>query len=239
MLHILLIIVFIVIILYSSSKKDDKTKEKKGEEGEREVINVIGDTIEGEQYVLNNIILENNGKTSQIDHIVINSKGIFVIETKNYSGKVYGFENQHEWTQYVGNIESKIYNPIKQNLTHVYNVKKVVGKMLVHSYVVFVQNNTEHIIAKNVIPLSVLKNILEYGDDVLSIEEMRYAYEELLLSDAGISSEEHILNVKAQQYNLKHGICPRCGAQLVLRNGKHGEFWGCSNYSKCNFIKKD
>lgn len=32
-------------------------------------------------------------------------------------------------------------------------------------------------------------------------------------------------------------ICPRCGAQLVLRNGKRGEFYGCSSFPKCRFTK--
>ena len=27
--------------------------------------------------------------------------------------------------------------------------------------------------------------------------------------------------------------CPRCGSALTKRNGKNGEFWGCTNYPKC------
>ena len=33
-------------------------------------------------------------------------------------------------------------------------------------------------------------------------------------------------------------ICPKCGNELVERNGKYGKFIGCSNYPKCKYIKK-
>ena len=32
--------------------------------------------------------------------------------------------------------------------------------------------------------------------------------------------------------------CPKCGAPLVMRHGKFGDFVGCSNYPKCNYIEK-
>lgn len=32
--------------------------------------------------------------------------------------------------------------------------------------------------------------------------------------------------------------CPYCGKPLVLRNGKYGQFWGCSAYPKCRFTRK-
>ena len=33
--------------------------------------------------------------------------------------------------------------------------------------------------------------------------------------------------------------CPRCGAPMLLRNGKNGAFWGCSNYPECRFTADD
>ena len=44
-----------------------------------------------------------DGKSSQIDHILLNSHGIFVIETKNYKGVVYGSEGKNYWRQYLKN----------------------------------------------------------------------------------------------------------------------------------------
>ena len=234
-LIIIPIILFIILAVYL------KRPETRGKRGENRVKCIIGETIENEQYVINDLIVSNNGNTTQIDHIVINPRGVFVIETKNYSGEIYGSENQREWTQVLayGNVKNKLYNPLKQNATHVYNVKRIVGNLPIHSLVVFVQNNTYHIDANNVIPLSELKRTLSSGVSVLTVRQMETAYSLLLASKTEISTKEHVENIKEQQWNVEHGICPRCGGKLVLRKGKYGEFWGCSNYPKCRFIKKD
>lgn len=217
-----------------------KRPQTRGKRGENKVGRIIGNTVENEQYVINDLIIANDGKTSQIDHVVINQRGVYVIETKNYSGEIYGSENQREWTQVLayGNVKNKLYNPLKQNATHVYHVKKIIGQLPVYSVVVFVQNNTHHIQSNNVIPLSALKDTLRYGVNVLSVKQMKTAYEALLESRAEITIKEHIHNIREQQSNLKRGICPRCGGNLVLRNGKYRDFWGCSNYPNCKFSKK-
>ena len=232
------IIIFVLFAILITHLKHPSTR---GKRGENRVSWEIGGTFENEQYVINDLILMRDGKSSQIDHIVINPRGIFVIETKNYSGEIYGSESEREWTQVLqyGKVKNKFYNPIKQNATHVYNVKQIVGELPIHSLVVFVQNNTYHIEADNVIPLSSLRAALQSGETVLTMEQMKTAYNLLLSNKSGISTKQHVMNIRTQQRNLKRGICPRCGGNLVLRNGKYGEFWGCSNYPKCKFIKKD
>ena len=40
------------------------------------------------------------------------------------------------------------------------------------------------------------------------------------------------------KFNLDKMVCPECGSNLVKRNGKFGEFYGCSNYPKCKYTKK-
>lgn len=212
----------------------------RGKRGEELVKWEIGADIENEQYTINNLILLHDGKSSQIDHVVINPRGIFVIETKNYSGDIYGFENQLEWTQVLskGRAKNRFYNPIKQNATHVYNVKRIVGNLPVRSLVVFVQNNTCHIEARNVIPLSKLKSALSRGKNVLTVDQIKTAYHLLLQNRASISNQEHVQNIKEQQRKIEEGICPRCAGRLVLRKGKYGEFLGCSNYPNCRFTKK-
>ena len=95
-----------------------KTPKGRGWFGELCVKMVIGKNKPGVKYVLNDLELRiSDEKTSQIDHILINKKGIFVIETKNYSGRIYGQENQLEWTQVLnyGKVKNKLYNPVKQN----------------------------------------------------------------------------------------------------------------------------
>lgn len=41
-------------------------------------------------------------------------------------------------------------------------------------------------------------------------------------------------HTKRWQNSANAQICPKCGGKMVLRNGKYGEFYGCSNYPKCN-----
>lgn len=52
--------------------------------------------------------------------------------------------------------------------------------------------------------------------------------------------KRHKYNAKTQQYKsrnlISQGICPRYGGQLILRQGKFGSFYGCSNFPKCKFI---
>ena len=54
---------------------------------------------------------------------------------------------------------------------------------------------------------------------------------------------EHFEEVKSVMYKepLKTTgeKCPLCGSDLVIRNGKHGEFIGCSNYPACHYVKKE
>jgi len=47
------------------------------------------------------------------------------------------------------------------------------------------------------------------------------------LLEAGIIQKEEIITP-----------CEKCGGKLIKRNGKYGEFMGCSNYPKCTFSKK-
>lgn len=233
------IIIILILIYFEKTKRYLKTSEIRGIRGENKVKYIIGETIENEQYIINDLIIANNESSTQIDHIVINTRGIFVIETKNYSGNIFGSENDQQWTQVLshGKVKQKFYNPLKQNATHVHNVRKLVGQLPIRSLVVFVQNNTRNINANNVIPLLELKQTLQNGENVLSAQQMKTAYDLLLASKVIITTQEHIHNIKEKQHNLDLNICPRCGKQLVVRNSKYGKFLGCSNYPKCKFKK--
>ena len=50
---------------------------------------------------------------------------------------------------------------------------------------------------------------------------------------------KHVNEIKEAKYvkkqKEKSGMCPKCGGTLVLRNGKYGKFYGCSNYPKCRY----
>lgn len=57
--------------------------------------------------------------TSQIDHLIISEYGIFVIETKNMAGWIYGSEHDQKWMQVLYRYKKRFPNPIRQNYSHV------------------------------------------------------------------------------------------------------------------------
>lgn len=103
------------------------------------------------EYALNKIddynnVLQNlylplpNGKTTEIDLIMIHTKGIFVFESKNYSGWIFGSDNQKYWTQCFPNKQKyKFYNPIMQNNTHINALIREtgIGKENFFSFIIF------------------------------------------------------------------------------------------------------
>jgi hypothetical protein len=102
-------------------------KGKRGEKRVGKILERLAEKYNG--YVINDIIIPNgNGGTSQIDHILLSRFGIVVVETKNYSGRLYGSASQQYWTQVLayGNTKNKLYNPLLQNKTHIYNLKQIV-----------------------------------------------------------------------------------------------------------------
>ena len=191
--------------------------------------------------VINNLTFHvNDRKTCQIDHILVCNKGIFVIETKNYIGRIYGDDNSREWVQVLqyGKIKNKLYSPVKQNITHVYELSTKLGLKNVFNCVVFANDNISYIKSDYVFTR---RGIIKYikslptvysHDDVVSISEK--------ISDLNeeISNREHVRNIKNMKKDIDSNICPRCGSSLVLRKGLGKKFYGCSNYPKCKFTMK-
>lgn len=83
-MYYLIIIIVIMIFLNANSSKI------KGNKGEKYVNSILKEIPDSK--VLKDILLKSEFGTSQIDNILINSKGIFVIQTKNYSGWIFESE---------------------------------------------------------------------------------------------------------------------------------------------------
>ena len=96
-----------------------------------------------ENYILLNDCTLPDGEqgTTQIDHILISPYGVFVIETKNYKGWIFGGEHQKMWTQKIFKQSFKFQNPIHQNYKHLKVLERVLEDViepsLIHSLVVF------------------------------------------------------------------------------------------------------
>ena len=140
---VLILIVFAIFTVISIYVGTAVYKGKKGEKQVSKMLNKYASKYGG--YVIDDVIIPGeNGRTSQIDNILFAQNGIWVIETKNYSGRIYGNENDREWTQVLnyGRTKNHFYNPLKQNETHVNNLKRLFdNNRYVYSCVVLVNDN--------------------------------------------------------------------------------------------------
>lgn len=242
-----LIIIFVLGLLYFLVKKIDWPS--RGAIGERTVSEKLQSL--GEHYiVLDDLLIPNAHGDTQIDHVVVSPFGIFVVETKCWSGWISGGENSAQWTQTIYQEKYDKPNPIFQNKVHLEAVKsalKQYGDILFVPIVVIVDCDRLVVTAPNhtVITLYSLKEeVLKYHRILYTDEEC----EKMALSLQGLSSDdeerrkEHIQKVRTyqavSQAKVDSGVCPRYGGALVLRNGRYGRFYGCANYPICKFISK-
>lgn len=218
----------------------------KGRMGEGRVNSVLESLSKtyGGCFIHDVIIPGENGKTSQIDHVYVCSRGVFVIETKNYTGRIYGSDEQKQWTQVLayGNTKNKLYNPVKQNWTHIHRLQDVLPeKVDMVNVVVFVQGNIEYIDSPHVYDLRGLKQLVAESEEIYDNEKDETIAKAILAfkENPVSTSKVHIASIKEKQRGIREGVCPRCGGELVLRTSKKDgrEFIGCSNYPKCKFTK--
>ena len=66
--------------------------------------------------VINSVLLKTNWGNCQIDHVIVSTFGIFVLEIKNCKGTIYGGDNSEKWTRFLKKRKYELVNPIKQNV---------------------------------------------------------------------------------------------------------------------------
>lgn len=238
---IIFVVLFIVVpILFW------KLLPSKGERGERYVAVLLKRLPEKSYRVINNLLISNDGYTSQIDHVIVSVYGIFVIETKNYIGWICGGEHSDYWTQNIYGNKYKFRNPIHQNYGHIKALKNTLKDYPNIPYISIiafsqkaslgVSSSIPVIYWDDIVPL-----IIQYANKVLSESEIEIITSTLLSSNVNsIENRRHHSkvikeNVRKRKETINSGICPRCGDKLVVRNGKYGFFYGCSNYPRCKY----
>ncbi len=159
------------------------------------------------------VIIPSNHGTTQVDHILVSPFGIFVVETKNYKGWIYGSEDQSTWTQVIYKSKHKFQNPLRQTHRH----KKVLSKYLgvkestiqpVISFVGDVEFKTE--LPPNVLRSGLCSYIKQFGEVVFSDDEVERITG--LLSD--VKSESKFLNQNTSNLS-KNVIHPTPSVQSV------------------------
>lgn len=237
----------------------------KGERGEKKVSRIADRTFANTTAVpVKNLYLPwPDGRTAQIDELVIADSGIYVIEVKNYKGWIFGNENNQYWTQVLTtgirgeSIKNRLYNPIWQNNSHIYCIKKNLKgyKGPIHSLIVFSDDAEFTDVTVNSSRVYVLyqrnlRRVLYEIDSAykgsLSEDEIVDIKGKLLLAASGADSTNHNVKVKQQiakkEELIENGLCPRCGSPLVVRTAKKGpnagsQFFGCPRYPDCRYTR--
>lgn len=218
----------------------------KGVIGEKTTASILYLLDKSKYKVINNIVLDAAGKTTQIDHIVISDFGVFVIETKNYKGWILGGENSEYWTQVIYKRKEKLYNPIRQNIGHIRALKNCLKEypdLKYISIIVFppksdikVKTNTDVVYSHQL-----LKTIKKYTDVNLMETDREAIFHTISASNLidTYNKRDHIQSIKNRIQRRKQSVrenkCPQCGGNLVKRTGKFGTFLGCSSYPLCKF----
>jgi restriction system protein len=200
-------------------------------------------------HLVHNVTLPTPDGTTQIDHIFVSRYGVFVLETKNMRGWIFGGDNQAQWTQKVYKQSYKFQNPLRQNFKHV----KVLESALqipadtIHSVVTFVGGST----FKSDMPVNVTSGV-GFISYIKSFREQVFTQDQVSDLLAKIKSgrlaptftthRAHVQNVKSRSNPNADRRCPKCGSPLVIRTVKTGarvgqQFWGCSGYPQCRVMQ--
>ncbi|GAA0591149.1 hypothetical protein GCM10009001_03980 [Virgibacillus siamensis] len=238
-----------------------KFPEMKGALGEWQVRRLL-QKLDTEKYTLYDdlYLTRDDGRTVQIDHVVTSAFGVFVIETKHYNGWIFGKETQQNWTQVIYKRKEKLYNPIWQNYGHIQTLKSSLNKedmKSVFSIIAFSDQSTlkieDNFKNARVIQFRQLIDVIKASHvrviNEAELTEINRTMGSLVITDKKAKKKikkQHVQSIKRERKQtgrttkkkLRQNICPKCGGELSVKNGKYGAFYGCSNFPKCRFTGK-
>ena len=148
---------------------------------------------QGARFLFNCYLPAKKDETSEIDVLMIADSGIYVFESKNYSGWIFGSEKSKTWTQTLPNGKKSrkehFYNPIMQNKTHIKWLQNLIGtEFPVYSVIVFSERCTikkMDVTSSDVKVIKrdrlnrVVKEIKKENGTKLSEEQISHLYEQL------------------------------------------------------------
>ena len=150
-IFIVAIIIIAVKGQQAAVKVEEPPEKKAGTQGEKIATDIIKRYLNDEDTLLTNIVVTYRGRMTELDNVVINSRGVYIIEVKYLSGKLEGKENDKEWlkvkTTAAGNVyEKTVKNPIAQVKRQIYilaNFLEACGvKVWIDGYILFVRGSS-------------------------------------------------------------------------------------------------
>jgi hypothetical protein len=202
----------------------------KGVAGEMRVHITIKTRLDKNKYhVLKNVIVPTVDGTTQIDHVIVSEYGVFVIETKNMKGWIFGGARQKTWTQKIHGHTNSFQNPLHQNRKQVKTLKAhlALSDQQLFSVVVFVGSST----FKTEMP----ENVIRGGDLIRTIRSkdrqvllstdvqmILSKIESVQLTPSREATRAHINHVKDKIEKASGHPCPECDLPVGVREVKRG-----------------
>ncbi len=194
---------------------------------------------------IHNVIVPTQNGTTQIDHVLVSVFGIFVVETKDRDGWIFGTPDQPKWTQVQHGKKYQFQNPLRQNYRHTKCLSEYLGldHGLFHSVVIFTgESEFKTPMPENIIDRGLSRYIESFVERMLTEDQVEDIARTLrsLKDSSGLSKSDHLKSLEERHSSTTQ--CPRCGGSLVSRIAKQGahagqSFLGCSNYPRCRYTK--
>jgi restriction system protein len=199
-------------------------------------------------HVFNNVLIPFNQTTTQLDHVIVSKYGVFVLETKDKTGWIFGSETNSEWTQSIYGKKYRFQNPLRQNYLHTKSLSDYLGVNhdKIHSLIVF-WGDCEF---KTPMPLNVVKGIFAPTEFIktkrqvlLTDKEVDDLCEKVRTAKGNTTIMNQITHVRSLKQKFNDDICPKCGGKLLARTASKGtsigtKFLGCENYPKCRYTRE-
>ena len=200
-----------------------------------------------EYHCFNNALVKGSLKETQIDHIIVSKYGLFVVETKNKSGLIFGGAKESHWTQVLSNKKVRFQNPLHQNFLHTKSLADFleIDHSKIHSVVIFWGGKFKNKMPQNVIKwqeytgyIKSKKMILLTDDEV---DRICSQLKNLKDETSFLSGIRHAKSLQDRYSSTS--ICPKCGGKLVERIAHKGQkadvkFLGCKNFPRCRYTKE-
>ncbi|WP_028515263.1 nuclease-related domain-containing protein [Ruminococcus flavefaciens] len=122
-----------------------------GMQGEATAVRAIMSILRDDDRLFTNVHVEYDGKETELDTVIVNKYGVFIIEVKNYVGYITGGEDDYDWIKYkttdAGNTYGNtVKNPIKQVKRQIYILARYLeyygSKVWVRGYALLIHGNS-------------------------------------------------------------------------------------------------
>lgn len=162
-------------------------------------------------HLLNHVTLRLREGTTQVDHILVSRFGVFVIETKDYSGWIFGHRDDRHWTSVHFRAKFRFQNPIHQNDLHIRAVQELLNFLpagVIKSVVVFTGNAEFRTpIPEGVFSLKTLQAYLERRKtEFMSVNRLQFCVGRLETARLAVTKEtdvEHVQRLRRRYGNYR------------------------------------